>query len=207
MISASTQSADAPRTGQSSALHSRALADLQFIRNTMARASAYTAFSGWGLVVLGAGALLSGLIARQRPRLIDQLTLWVMDAGLSMAVGALSAILKARSAGQSLTAGPIRKFSLSFAPAILAGGVLTGVLIRTASAALLPGIWLLLYGTGLASAGALSVRIIPLIGTCFFALGAITLLASPAWANALLMIGFGGLHVVLGVVIARRFGG
>jgi len=207
MVFAHVRPTATERTPLPPALHSRALADLQFIRNTMASATSYTAFSGWGLVLVGIGALLCGLIALQRPRLVDQLNLWIVDAGLSLAVGALSSVLKARSAGQSLTVGPIRKFSLSFAPAILAGGVLTATLIRTASAGLLPGVWILLYGTGLASAGALSVRIIPIIGGCFFALGAVALISDPWWANALLMIGFGGLHVVLGLVIARRFGG
>jgi len=45
------------------------------------------------------------------------------------------------------------------------------------------------------------------MGVGFIALGAIALLASPAWANALLAAGFGGLHLVFGLIIARRYGG
>jgi hypothetical protein len=190
------------------ALHSRAIADLRFIRDTMASATSYTAFSGWGLAIVGCGAVLTGLVALQQPSFVSQLTVWLADAGVSAAIGVLSSIHKARVAGQALTAGPIRKFCLSFAPAILAGAVLTVVMSRSGSAvSLLPGIWLLLYGAGLMSSGALSVRIIPTVGAGFFALGVLTLAAAPAWANTLLIGGFGGLHIVLGIVIARRHGG
>jgi hypothetical protein len=189
------------------ALHSRAVEDLRFIRETMANATAYTAFSGRGLTAVGIGAVLTGVVAMQQSGLQPQLWVWLTDAAVSMVLGVLASVLKARSAGQSLSAGPVRKFCLGFAPAILAGAVLTVVLMRSPLARLLPGVWLLLYGTGLASAGALSARIIPVVGAGFFVLGVLTLALSPAWANALLVVGFGGLHLLMGLVIVRRHGG
>ena len=73
--------------------------------------------------------------------------------------------------------------------------------------AFLPGLWLLLYGTAVTAAGALSVRVVPLMGMLFMGTGVAALLLGSAYGNALMAAGFGGLHIVFGVAIARRYGG
>lgn len=198
---------DEPALDPPVALHSRAIADLRFIRDTMARATAYTAFSGWGLVAVGCGALAAGWLASHQETLTDRLYIWLADAAVSVLVGSITSVLKARAFRQPLFAGPIRKFSLSFAPSILAGAVLTIFVLPTGAAPLLPGLWLVLYGAGLAAAGTLSVWVIPCMGACFFVLGVIALGGPAAWSNALLTAGFAGVHIVAGGVIARNYGG
>src|ERR671939_467751 len=113
----------------------------------------------------------------------------------------------ARASGTPLLSGPGRKVALGLSPPIFAGALLTIVLYRARLMSAIPGVWLLLYGTGVVTGGMFSVSIVPLMGICFVVLGAIALFVSPPWANWLLAAGFGGLHIIFGIVIARKYGG
>ena len=192
---------------ESSALHARAMADLRFIRETMESASAFSAFSGWGLILIGGVATACGLVAARQPTHLGWLTAWVAAAGISALIGALSTARKTRAAQEPLIPGPARKFALSLAPAVVSGALLTVALERAEGFDLLPGVWLLLYGAGLVAAGAWSVRVVPVIGAAFMVLGAVGLLLPLPWGNWLLVGGFGGLHVAFGVIVGRKHGG
>ena len=188
-------------------LQDRAIADLRFIRETLATATAFTALSGLGFVAIGIGALLAFGIAGRMDDPVSRLAVWVADAALSVGIGAVSSAWKARRLGQSLLSGPMRKFLMGLAPAILAGAVLTGAALQWGGIDRLPAVWLLLYGCGLIAAGAFSVVAVPIMGGGFLLLGATAAFAPAAWGQALLASGFAGLHVVFGLLIARRHGG
>jgi hypothetical protein len=106
-----------------------------------------------------------------------------------------------------LFSGAGRKFVLGFSPPMVVGALLTMVLYAAGLLSVLPGLWLLLYGTAIVSAGAFSARVVPVMGLGFMVLGATALFAPPGWREGLLALGFGGLHIVFGILIARRYGG
>ncbi|MGH7480733.1 MAG: hypothetical protein ACRELV_01145 [Longimicrobiales bacterium] len=189
------------------ALHDRAMDNLRFIRETMERAGAFTAVPGWGAVAIGGTAILAAFVAAAQPTTVSWLAVWLGEAVLAVGLAGVTAWRKARATGVPLLAQPTRKFVLSFAPPLCAGALLTLVLWRHSTLLLLPGLWLLLYGAGVATGGAFSVRLVPLLGLMVMALGAAALLIAPLYGNLMLALGFGVLHIVFGVLIARRHGG
>ncbi|MGA7382294.1 MAG: hypothetical protein WBX03_15700 [Terriglobales bacterium] len=184
----------------------RALEDLRFIRETLERSSAFTAIPGWGQVAMGATALPAAWLASRQVSPAMWLAVWIAEAVLASSLGIAATQNKAQRAGVPLTSGPGRKFALSFLPPAAAAAVLTVVLFQSGLLRYLPGVWLLLFGVGVVSAGALSVAIIPAMGTCFMLLG-VAALTFPAWGNLWMALGFGGLHLGFGLSIARRYGG
>jgi hypothetical protein len=135
------------------------------------------------------------------------LTIWLVEAMIALAIGMVSTIWKARGIRVLAGSGPARKFALSFAPPLIVGVVLTFVLVRAAVPGLLPGVWLCMYGVAIIAGGAFSVRVIPIMGVGFLCAGIAAFCTPPAWGNAWLASAFGGLHIVFGAIIARRYGG
>lgn len=189
------------------ALSDRAMDNLRFIRETMERAGAFTAIPGRATMFVGLTAVAATALAHLQPSFGRWLTVWLGEAVLGVVVGGWALSRKAKAAGAPLSTGPGRRFALAFGPPLAVGGLLTLTLARAGVTGAIPGTWLLLYGAAVLAAGAFSVRIVPLLGSCFMALGAVALLGPPGWAEALLALGFGGLHVGFGFVIARRYGG
>lgn len=189
------------------ALHDRAMDNLRFIRDAMERAGRFTAVPGWGQVAVGVTALVAAWVAARQPTPLAWLTVWLGEGLLALAIGTITLARKARAVDNALLSGPGRRFGLSFLPPMVVGGLLTFALYFAGQQRLIPATWLLLYGTGVITGGAFSVRIVPVMGLSFFALGVAALLAPAQWGNAFLAAGFGGLHIVFGSIIARRYGG
>lgn len=195
------------RTDSPVAIDDHARENLRFIRETMERAGSFTAVPGWGGVALGITALGAAVVASRQSSSESWLTVWLIEAAIAIAIAGWSTLSKARRAHDSLLTGPGRKFALSFVPPIFVGAILTYVLFHAGFVAAIPATWLLLYGTGVVTGGAFSIRVVPFMGLCFMVLGTVAFFCPAGWSDALLAIGFGGFHIVFGTVIARSYGG
>ncbi len=188
-------------------LHARAMDDLSFIRRTMEHATAFTAVPGGGGVAMGVTALVAALIASRAVTAGERLVPWLAASVVALLIGGWAMGRKARRAGTTVFTYSGRRFVLSFLPPLAVGALLTAALARAGQYQALPGTWLLLYGTGVVTGGAFSIRIVPIMGICFALLGVVALFGPAAWGNPLMAAGFGGLHIVFGLMIARRYGG
>lgn len=199
------------------ALHERAMENLSFIREAMERSTPFTGISGKGMIVMGLIALGGGHVARLYPSREWWMYCWLAVALAGCLSGLATMVWKMRALDQPSVTRAARRFALNLAPAVLAGVFLTEMFYELGLNAFLPGMWLLLYGAGVVAGGALSVRVLPMMGTAMMVLGAVAFFRALWGPNpftypdvvgeAALAIGFGGMHIVSGVIVWRRYGG
>jgi hypothetical protein len=173
----------------------------------MERSSAFTAVSGWGYCAMGATALIATPVALRQPTIDAWLAVWLAEALVAVTLALLAMHWKASRLGTPLLSIPGRRLFVGLLPALFAGGVMTVALVRSGDTRQIPGVWLLLYGVAVMQAGAFSVRTIPVMGAVFVLAGAIALPQPWFWANVMLAVGFGLVHLFFGGYIAKRHGG
>lgn len=188
-------------------IREHALSNLRYIREAMERASSFTSIPGWGGVAVGVTAIAAAVLAEREGLSRTWMLIWLGEAVLAAAIAGVTMVRKGARSSVSFRGTPARRFFISYFAPIVAGAVLTIFLARHGFHAALPPTWLLLYGASFISSGAYSIPVVPVMGICFMLLGIAACFVPFAAANALLGIGFGGLHVVFGCVIAQRYGG
>ena len=188
-------------------LSDRAAENLKFIRETMERSTHFTAVPGYGGALMGVTAVVAAYIGAQQIYERDWLIVWLTEAFLAFAIGLLAMWQKSKLARESLFSAPARKFAFGFVPPLLAGVVITLGLWRYEHYEIMAPLWMLLYGAAVVTGGAFSVRIIPVMGWVFMALGAVAFALPSNFGNVLMGASFGLVHIVFGLIIARRYGG
>jgi hypothetical protein len=188
-------------------LHDRAMENIRFIRTTMENAGSFTAVPGLAQILIGLTALATAWIASHRTTEGGWFLTWIFEAAIAVTISAAGTVLKSRAKKIPLDAAPTRRFLAGFAPPLVAAAILTPVLFREGLAGRLPGAWILLFGAGVVTGGAMSIRIVPVMGFTFMVAGTTSLLLPAEWGNLFMAASFGGLLIVFGGVIAWRHGG
>lgn len=196
-----------PPRKQPAVLHEHAMDNLRFIRNAMERSTVFTSLPGAGALAIGALALAAAWRASFAESVQGWLAVWLGAAATAVSVAALTTAHKMKRTNTPAAMRTLRNFVLGLTPPLAAGALLTPALARGQSSDMIAAAWLLLYGTAIVTGGAYSIRIVPVMGLCFMAIGSAALFGPAGWADIWMAAGFGGLHIVFGAIILRKFGG
>jgi hypothetical protein len=156
---------------------------------------------------MGVTAMVAAYIAHTQVYERDRLITWMVEACLAFSIGLLAMWQKSKIAGQSMFSIPAKKFAFGFTPPLIAGIAITLGLWKYDRYEVMAPVWMLLYGTSVVTGGAFSVRVVPVMGWLFMACGAAAFALPAFCGNYLLGASFGLLHIIFGVIIARRYGG
>lgn len=136
----------------------RALAEIDAIRGQVARG---TEFRGYGpvtlavtgVIALAAAVVQSHVLKSPRHDINTYLSIWVTTAAVALTIISIETITRARRVHSGLASQMIHSAVEHFLPAILAGFLLTVVLVRSAPQSLwmLPGLWQVTFSLGVFS--------------------------------------------------------
>src|SRR5262245_60365969 len=178
-----------PDPSRPTAIDAGALENLRYIRETIAAAGTFTTVPGKGCIGMGLTALVAAGLETVPQLASSWLQIWVGAAIMAAAVALFFMEEKAKAQGLSLRRAVARRFFMTLVPAFVAGGVLTAALAHDVSRSSITGIWLLLYGSGLAACGVFAPRAVLTAGLAFMALGTVALGLPPTWAPGILALG------------------
>ncbi|MBM0103397.1 hypothetical protein JM946_01510 [Steroidobacter sp. S1-65] len=179
-----------------------AVATLRYIRASMDAAGnvAVPGSAGIAMGIIGTAATVLCLVPHLRPH---WLVIWLATGPIAAVTGGLL-LARSGSVAYFIAAGtPGRKLAVALLPTLFAGAVLTAVLWRADLTDVIPGTWLLMYGCALISASVSTTSIVTWMGASFAGFGLLALVMPAPLQIPLLGIGFGGLHVLFGILIAR----
>jgi hypothetical protein len=165
----------------------------------------YTAMSGFvaGVATLIGCAVLLARNGLQAPPLWDFAVVWSVVALVALVGVVWSTLRKARARAEDVLNTPTRMVLGALCPAGFTLVVLTVALAAHGRTDVLPGVWLLCYGTGLFGAALFARSEFQKVGVTALVLGAIALACPPDWGTLFMGLGFGALHLGYGVTAWR----
>jgi hypothetical protein len=194
------------RSEAPAAIESRALGTLAYIRASIESSSSMDV-PGMAGIVMGVIGLLAAVMVTLPSLTAHWLWIWLVAAAVALLLGGALVARQIAERGRSRYLGPARKFVLCLCPTLFAGAVLTWALVAVGMMDIVPGMWLLLYGCAVLSAGtvvsAAVARYVSVMGATFVVLGMLTFVLPATAHNVMLGLGFGILHIVFGILIGR----
>jgi hypothetical protein len=182
------------------------------IRTVLERTAKFTGLPGaacliaGGLAVAGAGAAwaLGAEFTSERayegpPGLLA--AIWIATALASLVEIIVLSVLAARRQNRPAWTSLVRRVIVATLPGLYLGLALGEFARRSGRLDALPALWCLAYGASLLGLGLYAGWKANLAGLLFLAAGTLALLGVLPGGNLLMAIAFGGIHILLGILI------
>jgi hypothetical protein len=183
-------------------IDTHAAASLRYIRASMESATSF-AVPGSAGIAMGSAGLLAAACSSAPSMHSYWLPIWLTAALVAAALGGSLLVRPSSLRGQTVAGTPIHRFALCLLPSLFAGAILTAVHWYYGNLRAIPGNWLLLYGYALVAASVSTTRTIGVMGGLFIGLSLLTFLLPENLEVLVLGVGFGGLHILFGILIGR----
>jgi hypothetical protein len=156
----------------------KALAEVHAIRAQMARGMEFRGYGPATLATTGVLALLAAVVQAHwlnNPErdIMTYLAIWIATAAVSVIIIGIETVTRARRIHSGLAMVMIHSAVEQFLPAIVAGLLLTVVLLRCATQSLwmLPGLWQMIFSLGVFSSCRFLPRPMFAVGVWYLAAG------------------------------------
>jgi hypothetical protein len=140
----------------------------------------------------------------------DRVTLCLMWFAVAVAAVVVNLLLTVRQAARqriALHARPAQVAMFSLTPCVVVAAVLTFQFLmdgQKQEIRFIAPVWMLLYGTGIYTAGLFSIRAPRVLGVAFLLTGIVALLGFPHYGVVSVALSFGLLHVLFGAYVLRK---
>ncbi len=200
-----------------------AQARMQEIQRIMERATLFTLLPGTAAVIGGLLVLAGCAVSYAMIRSLDfaeilhlplehQAAFCVMWFAVGVLGVLVEVVLTSRAAARQQLVPPdrpMRVAAFSLTPSVIVAMVLTFKFLipvepRPEEIRYIVPVWMMLYGTGVYTAGLFSIRPPRILGLTFLALGVVALLAVPQYGVVSAAVSFGLLHIVFGFYVLGK---
>jgi hypothetical protein len=197
---------------------------MQEIQRIMERTTLFTQLPGWaaicgGIMVLTGCAISYAMLPSfDFGEILIKLStigqgvfcvMWFMIGVLGVVFEVVETARRAKRMNLSPTARSARVAALSLTPSIIVAMVLTVKFLipvqpKAEEIQYIVPVWMMLYGTGVYTAGLFSLRAPRILGLTFTGLGVVALLAFPEYGVVSAAVSFGLLHIIFGLYILGK---
>jgi hypothetical protein len=182
--------------------------DLERIRALMERAGRYSNLSGYAAILAGALAAAGAALCRtlgvqfHSPGHARPLAaIWGSVFVLTLAQAVAFTVAHARRRGEPPWSPIARQAVAAMLPAAFMGAAVTGYGLLSGRTELLPPLWMLSYGSSLMGLGLLADWRVRGVAALFLLLGAVALFGGMERGLLMMLVSFGGFHLLLGALV------